>query len=129
MNRKRMSPVATILIVAGASMAAPETAQDSVEDLNNFELADTDGNGCVSWEEMRDRAMVFFDSLDFDGDGIVTVNEHLAAIGADTTDEDGEPVPVKVVDPARHQASLRVSFNLSDRDDSGCLESEAWEND
>ena len=69
------------------------------------------------------------EKADNDGDGIVTVNEHLAAIGADTTDEDGEPMPVKVVDPARHQASLRVSFNLSDKDDSGCLEREAWEND
>ena len=129
MNRIRMSLLATILIVAGASMPATATAQESAEDLNKFELADTDGSGCISWEEMRNRAMVFFDSLDFDGDGIVTVNEHLAAIGADTTYENGDPMPVKVIDPARYQASLRVSFDLADKDDSACLEREEWEDD
>lgn len=129
MNRKGMSLVAKTMIVVGALMPATAISQESAEDLNKFELADTDGSGCISWEEMRNRAMVFFDSLDFDGDGIITVNEHLAAIGADTTDENGNPMPVKVIDPVRFQASLRASFDLADKNDSACLEREEWEDD
>ncbi len=54
------------------------------------------------------------------------VNEHLAAIGADTTTEEGEPMPVKVIDPGRFQASMRDAFEIADEDGDACLDEKEW---
>lgn len=127
-NKRELIPasVAMMAVLVLGSISGQTIAQSNSVDLNKFELADTDGNGCVSWEELRNRAMVFFASLDIDEDGIVTVNEHLAAIGADTMDEDGEAMPVKVIDPGRFQAAMRESFNLADENEDACLDEKEW---
>ena len=96
-------------------------AQNEIIDVDGFTVADTDGNGCVTWEEMRNEAVLVFHALDLNGDGLIKGEEHPAAVTVD-----GEEVDTRAIDPGRFQAALRTSFLEADKDGNGCLGRDEW---
>jgi hypothetical protein len=103
---------AALLVPVGWAMA-----QD-MQNADEFHLADTDGNACVSWEELRNRGLVVFHALDANGDGLVIGSEQPGAARAT-----GEAVEPPAVDLASFQDELRRSFSLADQNADGCLSS------
>jgi hypothetical protein len=57
------------LWVANCCRATFRTGND---DYRHHE--DADDNGCVSWEELRNRAAIVFDALDVNDDGLIASN-------------------------------------------------------
>lgn len=119
MNNKKLSFVISLLLTAGLSLQV--NAQEDMSDQEKFELADFDGNGCVSWEELRNRGTIVFDALDLNKDGAIAGDEHPR-----TVDKNGNVVHPESVDIAHYQVALRQAFDASDSDESGCLEADEW---
>ena len=92
---------------------AAQAADDSMTD---FLLADTDGDDCVSWEELRNRAVIIFHQLDVNGDGLIFGEEHPPAVNAA-----GETVRPSGVEIGSFQAELYIAFDTADKDQNGCL--------
>jgi Ca2+-binding EF-hand superfamily protein len=96
---KMNNQVITMLLMAAAAMAMSsplQAAEPELEEIDKFELADFDGNGCISFEELRNRGVIVFDSLDVNGDGVISDNEHIRAVN-----EKGEEVTPEAVDLSR----------------------------
>lgn len=120
MNNK----ITTMLVMAAAMIGMSSLLQadePAMEEIDKFELADFDGNGCISFEELRNRGAIVFDSLDVNGDGIISDNEHLRAVN-----EKGEDVTPESVDLSRFTLQLKISFDDADEDKDGCLSRREW---
>lgn len=106
--------------------AAPNNAMRTetarlLEEQRNFELADVDGDGVMSWEEFRNFFVPQFFELDKNGDGVIGGAEHPPARGAD-----GKPVSPPDVSIEAFQHALESAFKSADRDGSGTLSAREW---
>lgn len=87
------------------------------EDEMSFERTDTNGDGCVSWEELRNASIAVWGAMDLNGDGLIT-GEELPPV----TNEKGETVRTRgTIDLAVFQAALDDAFEAADKDKDGCL--------
>lgn len=117
---KHRNIFACLLAAAALGLAPCAFSQDApgIAIDDGFERADFDGNGCVSWEEMRNQGKLVFGALDLNGDGTVAGDEHPTARNAK-----GETVTqLPSVSTAAFQAALKNAFDRADKDGSGCLE-------
>lgn len=116
--------LAGLLATAALVLAAPALAQDNADIAidNGFEKADVDGNGCVDWEEMRNMGKIVFGALDLNGDGAIAGDEHPLARNA----KGEEVVDLPNVPTAAFQVELKNSFERADKDESGCLSPEEY---
>ena len=105
---------------ADRSAARTETAR-LLEEQRNFELADVDGDGVLSWEEFRNFFVPQFHAIDKNGDGVISGAEHPPAKSAD-----GKPVAPPDVTDAAFQQALRGAFGAADTDKSGTLSAREW---
>jgi Ca2+-binding EF-hand superfamily protein len=119
-SRLRIAAVAFSISLT-LSFTTPTTAQDEIIDVDGFTIADTDGDGCVNWEEMRNEAVLVFHSLDLNGDGFIEGEEHPEAVTVE-----GEQIDSRSITPDRFQAALRKSFLAADKDGDGCLNRDEW---
>lgn len=122
MNKIKKSTLLVVSLSATLAGFSAASAQNAAVDVDQFLLADTDGSGCVDWEELRNRGAIIFDVLDDNNDGIISGDEHLEAVTVD-----GEEVRPDSVDITRFQVSLRISFDRGDEDGDGCLDREEWD--
>jgi hypothetical protein len=105
---------------ASAEAVRTETAR-LLEEQRNFELADTDGDLKLSWEEFRNFFVPQFHALDRDGDGVIRGAEHPPA-----RDASGKAVNPPDVTTEQFQRALRAAFEAADRDKSGSLDAREW---
>jgi len=101
--------------------SANSISATEVVNVDQYELADVDGDGCISWEELRNRGVLIFHALDLNADGIVSGEEHPEALNVK-----GEKISPKSVDQANFQASLRTAFELGDKNKDKCLNRQEW---
>lgn len=109
------------VLLAGTAPAQERSPTRQRDPAAEFALADFNNDGCVNWEELRNRSMIVFGGLDINGDGVITADElkHLV--------EDGTDVPPDTaVEMATLQAALRTSFEKEDADGSGCIDPSEW---
>ncbi len=101
-------------LVLGLAFSAGANAQDNELD---FEIVDTDGDACVTWEELRNRSMDVWGAMDLNDDGLIA-GEELPS----TTNEKGETVrPAGSIDLTKFQAAMYDAFQAADKDKDGCL--------
>lgn len=105
---------------ASRAAATKETAR-LLDEQRNFERADVDGDGQLSWEEFRNFFVPQFHMLDRNGDGVIRGDEHPAA-----RDAQGNPVKPPDVTTADFQRALRIAFERADKDGSGTLSPREW---
>ncbi len=108
-----MKILAVLLISLGATAQVQAQEEDTVD---QFTLADVDGDECVSWEELRNRGALVFHSLDLNHDGVLAGEEHPEAF-----DFSKNLVRPDNVEMGTFQASLYVSLLVADKDENGCL--------
>ena len=116
---------AWLLATAALTLASPVPAQDAPDIAidDGFEKADYDGNGCVDWEEMSNMGKQVFGALDLNDDGVIAGDEHPTARNA----KGEEVVQLPAVSTAAFQAELRKAFERADKDGSGCLAENEYE--
>lgn len=123
MNKGKLAQYAAVAALAiGFGNAAAQDA--TVETYLDFDRVDTDGNGCVDWEELRNASLLFWHALDLNRDNILAGDEHPEAV-----DGDGEPVRPASVDTTRFQAAMYVAFDTADKDQDDCLSRREYESD
>lgn len=108
------------ILVASAALGLTLGASAETElDVDQFTLADFDGSGCIDWEELRNRGMLFFSAMDIDNNGIIAAEEHPA-----TKDKDEVPSEVTATS---FQVHLKDAMDHADRNNDGCLDRKEWE--
>lgn len=122
---KHRNTFAWLLAAAALTLAPPALAQDAADVAidDGFEKADYDGDGCVDWEEMRNMGKQVFGALDLNDDGTIAGDEHPTARNA----KGEQVVELPAVSTAAFQAELRKSFERADKDGSGCLDKDEYE--
>lgn len=106
---------AMALTFCSAVQAQAEEAKAKTP-AEKFAQSDTDGDGCVSWEELRNQGSILFAHLDTNSDGVISGDEHVKAVNAK-----GEAVQPNSVDAESFQVALKESFDRADTDSNGCL--------
>ncbi len=123
MKTRNLAQLAVVAILAtGFGSAAAQ--DDTVENYLDFDRVDTNGNGCVDWEELRNASLLFWSTLDLNQDNVLVGDEHPEAV-----DANGEPVRPASVDTTRFQAAMYVAFDTADKDQNDCLSRKEYESD
>ncbi|MEJ2604095.1 MAG: hypothetical protein P8172_12520 [Gammaproteobacteria bacterium] len=99
-------------LIVGLTLSAGAFAQG--EKTLDFEITDTNGDACVTWEELRNRSMDVYGAMDLNHDGFLTGEELPGVTG------DSEAARVSI-DLTRFQAALANAYAAADKDDDGCL--------
>jgi hypothetical protein len=101
--------------------AALKPAGDTASQVA-FAYADRNSDVAVSWEEFRNRAMLLFENVDTNGDGVLQIAE-LAALGGPKA----PPAPFDVTLPT-YNAAVRKTFDDADANRDGALIPAEWAN-
>ena len=120
MINNTMRGLLLILLMTGVSAVSAQDSEKPAEPPTpemKFERADSDGNGCVSWEELRNQGAIIFATLDLNNDGVIAGDEHPKAVNAK-----GEKVQPNSVDLEAFNAAFREAFERADQDASECLD-------
>lgn len=117
----KITKILLALAMLGLSLGVQAESETEI-DVDEFTLADFDGNGCVDWEELRNRGMLFFHALDTDDNGVIAVEEHVFAKNAR-----GEVVQPGAVDATAFQVHLKDAMDHADRNNNGCLDRKEWD--
>lgn len=114
--------IATALVVA-LGLGAASSVQAALDEAaqKSFDSADVDGDGKVSWEEYRNRALQVFHDMDHNGDGRLTPDETPPA-----KDKSGQPVKGGTVTLEAFSASIEKPFKEADADNDGTLNPDEW---
>lgn len=129
---------ASIIVLCSAAMAAAQPAPTPdllpADVRARFETSDLDRSGHLTRDEAikGGYAGALFDSVDQDGDQLITLTEIATYLGERTkewasADRDGDGVITR--EEAEASPRLRESFSAADRDNDGLLrrqEHEAW---
>jgi Ca2+-binding EF-hand superfamily protein len=110
-------------IFSGLLAILCQSAAVSADSATNaaFEAADNDGDGKVTYEEFRNRALMVFPHLDTNDDGRISASEHHAV-----HDGNGKPVSAGDVDADQYNIALRSFFDEVDVNDDGSLDVREW---
>ena len=115
--RTRSLMLSVLLVVLVPSTALADDAATKAA----FEAADYDGNGKVTYEEFRNRALMVFPHLDTNDDGRISASEHQAIRGGDGGTRQGDDVTVD-----QYNVALRSYFDEVDTDKDGALDLREW---
>jgi hypothetical protein len=117
-----------LVVLALASAFAPSVLAQTVKDLAQkapvstpFENADQNGDGKVSYEEYRNRAVVLFFDYDHNGDNVLTADEL-----PEYRNARGKIVATRSITLQNYIASVSHSFDLADIDKDGFLSPSEW---
>lgn len=86
-----------------------------------FEKADQNGDGKISFEEYRNRAVILFHDYDHNSDQHLTANEL-----PEYRNAKGEVVKTKSITIEDYMASTGHSFDMGDVDKDGFLQANEW---
>jgi Ca2+-binding EF-hand superfamily protein len=117
MMRLRQPLVVGIFAVLVQSAAFADDAASKAA----FEAADHDGDGKVTYEEFRNRALMVFPHLDTNDDGRISASEHRAVHGGDGKSASGDDVSVE-----HYNVALRSYFDEVDVNKDGSLDVHEW---
>jgi EF hand len=105
-------------VVMSLGIATPVFAQSKP---TPFENADQNGDGKVSLEEYRNRAVVLFFDYDHNGDNILTSDEL-----PEYRNADGKVVPPDSLTLQDYTVAISHSFVMGDTDKDGYLSVSEW---
>lgn len=115
-----MSRLFVLVIGASFVMTSGSLAQDAKQPTP-YENADQNGDGKVSLEEYRNRAVVLFFDYDQNGDNTLTPDEL-----PEYRNPEGKVVPPDALTLQEYTVAISHSFGMGDTDKDGYLSVSEW---